>query len=175
MTKLFRLILPVIFCLFFVAAAQKPPAVTFRLHGETSERDGDIFASPVAVGNPPIQVFVEKVPLISEREILAFYPFASPAGGYGVYFQLDNHGSKGLETLTTSRQGRFMVAFLNGRPLLRLHVDRPIRDGIVMIPSGISSDEVRAISQAFPLIGEDEAASKQRQRVERSRQRQARE
>lgn len=170
MSKLLRLLLPALLCLCFVAAAKKPPAVTFRLHGETTERDGAIFASPVAVGNPPVQVFVEKVPLVSEREVHSFYPFESPAGGWGIYFQLDNHGTKGLEALTTSRQGRFMVAFLNGRPLVRLHVDRPIRDGIVMIPSGISTDEVRAIGQAFPLIGEGETASKQRQKVERKRQ-----
>jgi hypothetical protein len=136
------------------AAAKKPPPMAFRVHAETSERDTATFAMPVTIINPPMQVFVEKMPFISEREVKAFYAFPTGQGDFGAYFQLDNHGTKAWENLTSSQRGRFLVILFNGRAVARLRVDRAVTDGIVMVPHGITQAEVQAMQAKLPVIGQ---------------------
>ena len=127
--------------------------MAFRVHVETHQRDTEVFAIPLTMGNPPMNLVVEKLPLISENEVKAFYPFNAPDGSYGVYFQLDNHGTKAWETITTTRRSGFVVVVYNGRPLTRLRLGRPVRDGIVMVPQGITAEEVEILRQRYPQIG----------------------
>lgn len=152
-----------IFCFFLFSllaaglsfgAAKKPPPMAFRVHAETTQRDSELFAMPVTILQPPMQVFVEKLPLISEREVKAFYPFPSAQGDFGAYFQLDNHGTKAWENLTTGQRGRFLVIIFNGRAIARLRVDRTVTDGIVMVPHGITEAEVQAMRASIPVIGQ---------------------
>jgi preprotein translocase subunit SecD len=151
-----------------LAGTPKPPPMTFRLHAETHAKDGDTFSLPLTVGDPPQQVVVEKLAMISEREIKAFHPFPSPAGqGMGIYFQLDQHGSNALEQITTSKRDKYMVAIFNGRPLARMRIDRPIKDGIVYVPGGIFPEEIQQMGMRLPLIGEGAEQTRQRQKAQR--------
>ena len=43
---------------------------------------------------------------------------------------------------------------LNGRQVSNLIIDRPISDGIVSIPRGLSADDVEFLSTVFPVLGE---------------------
>jgi hypothetical protein len=146
------------------SGGKKPPPMTFRVHAESHQRNTDVFAMPLTIGNPPVNVFVEKMALVTEREVKAMYPFASDLGGYGVYFQLDNHGTKTWETITTSRRDGFLAVIFNGRALSRLRLGRPVEDGIVMVPGGISAEEIQVMAQRYPFIGETPQQTEQRKR-----------
>lgn len=135
------------------SVGKKAPPMTFRVHAETHQRDTEVFAIPLTMGDPPMNLVVEKMPLISEREVQAFYPFDAPNGTYGVYFQLDNHGTKAWEALTTTRRSGFLVVVYNGRPLTRLRLGRPVRDGIVMVPHGLTAEEIQVLEGRYPKIG----------------------
>ena len=137
----------------WASGGKKKPPMTFRVHAETHQRDTEVFAIPLTMGDPPMNLVVEKMPLISEHEVKAFYPFESTGGTYGVYFQLDNHGTKAWEALTTTRRSGFLVVVYNGRPLTRLRLGRPVRDGIVMVPHGITAEEIAVLEQRYPKIG----------------------
>ena len=150
---------------FLGAAGKKPAAFTLRVHAETTQHDGEMFAIPVTVGNPPVNVHIEKLPIVSEREVVAFYPFPSRYG-YGAYFKLNNHGTKSLEALTASQRGRFLVVVFNNRPVARLLVKKEVADGIVFVPDGIAPEETYLIGQRLPHIGESEAAAAQRMKTE---------
>jgi preprotein translocase subunit SecD len=149
-----------------LGSAKKPPPMSFRMHVESHSRDGDTFTLPLTVGNPPRQITVEKMPMITEREVKAFHPFASPGGqGVAVYLQLDAHGQNALEQITTSKRDQYLVTVFNGRPLARMKIDRPIRDGIVYVPGGIFPEEIQQMGLRLPLIGESPQETKKRQKA----------
>lgn len=81
-----------------------------------------------------------------------------------VYFQLDAHGRNALEQITTSKRDQFLVTVFNGRPLARMKIDRPIKDGIVYVPGGIFPEEIVAMAQRLPFIGESPQETRARQK-----------
>lgn len=147
------------------ASGKKPPPFLLRVHAETTAKDGDLFSVPVVVGNPPVKVHVEKMPMIAERDIEYYYPFQSQYG-LGAYFKLNAHGTKAYEAVTASQKGKFLVIVFNGRPLFREVVTRPVTDGIVMVRDGISQEEMFRIGQSLKQIGESDAAAQARRRQE---------
>lgn len=146
------------------SGGKKPPPMSFRIHAETHPRDTEVFAMPLSIGNPPVNVFIERMALVTENEVKAMYPFESQLGGYGVYFQLDAHGTKVWETITTSRRDGFLAVVFNGRPVSRLRLGRPVQDGIVMVPGGVTAEEVQAMAQRYPFIGESPQKTEQRKK-----------
>lgn len=138
------------------AAEKRAPPIAVRFHAGANALDTGVFSMPVALGgDPPRQVVVERVPSISERDIVAFYPFRAAGGGsYGVEFQLSRHGQLTLQNLSLAHRGGFLLVMVNGRPVTPLTVDRPIADGLIVVPFGISGADVRSLEAAFPLVGQ---------------------
>jgi len=94
------------------------------------------------------------MPLITQREVRSIYPYPAADGSEGVYLKLDNHGTGLLQQHTMERRGRTLVVLLNGRQVTNLLVDRPVTDGIVSIPRGLSPEDIALLRTAFPVIGE---------------------
>ena len=59
-----------------------------------------------------------------------------------------------------SQQGKLLVVMLNGRMVSNLLVDRPISDGIVSIPRGLSQEDITLLTTAFPVIGQESTKKK---------------
>ncbi len=139
------------------AAGQRGPAIAIRFHGETTALDST-FAMPVVLdGRPaPRKIFVERVPMISEANIVAWYPFQAEGGtsGYGAEFQLDRHGQMALSNVSLAKRGSLLVAMVNGRAVTPLRVDRHIEDGLIVIPFGLTATELAALEKSFPRIGQ---------------------
>lgn len=143
--------------LSFGAAGQRGPAIAIRFHGETSALDST-FAMPVVFDERPApkRIIVERVPLISEKDIVAWYPFQAASGGargYGAEFQLDRHGQLALSNVSLAKRGSLLVAMVNGRAVTPLRVDRHIEDGLIVIPFGLTAAELAALEKSFPRIG----------------------
>lgn len=132
----------------------KKPVVDLRIHGEGIEAEVPSFAFPAALldGRP---TFLSRMPLITQREVRAIYPFPASDGSEGVYLQLDNHGTGLLHQHTADRRGRLLVVLLNGRQVSNLMVDRPIGDGIISIPRGLTPEDIAVLTSVFPVIGEE--------------------
>jgi hypothetical protein len=99
-------------------------------------------------------VAIEKLPWISERDVVAFSPYPAPNGTYGALFQLDEHGRVVLDTLSVERRGTFLFVFVNGRPITELEIDKRVSDGKIYIPSGLSSADIEMMKRQWPTIGE---------------------
>ncbi len=146
-------------CLVIVAAVlaglagAKKPEVDLRVHAEGTESEAPTFTFPATLlnGTP---TYLRRLPLITQREVREVYPFQVQDGSYGVYLLLDSHGGRLLEQFTMERQGRLLVVMLNGRQVSNLMVDRPIKDAIVGIPRGLTSDDVDYLASVFPVTGE---------------------
>ena len=83
------------------------------------------------------------------------YPFGAADGSQGVYLKLGPHGSRLLQQHTTTKSGEVLVVMLNGRMVSNLLVDRPIEDGIVCIPRGLSPDDIAVMETVFPVVGQE--------------------
>ncbi len=138
--------------LLLVAGAKKP-TVPVRFYAETNARDGSSFAQPVALLGSAKQVYVSKVPVLSERDIVGVYPVLAPDGSMGCAFKLDEHGRIALEGMSVEKRGQMLIAVVNGRHVLDMIIDDRKSDGIIYIPRGLEVIEVSLLTKKFPVMG----------------------
>jgi hypothetical protein len=134
----------------------KKPVVDLRIHALGTAAEAPTFAIPATLlnGTP---VFLQRMPLVSQREIRAIYPFIAADGSHGTYLKVDNHGTRLLHQHTMSRRGELLVVLINGRQVSNLLVDRPIDDGIISIPRGLTADDIEFLATVFPVMGQEGA------------------
>ena len=131
----------------------KKPVLDLRIHGEGIAAEAPTFAFPATLLNGR-EVYLSRMPLITQREVNSVYPFPAKDGSEGVYLKLDNHGSSLLQQFSMERSGRILIVMLNGRQVSNLLVDRPVNDGVVCIPRGLSPEETALLSTVFPVMGD---------------------
>jgi hypothetical protein len=139
-------------------ASAKSRHCTLRVHAEANANDGSVFATPVTTPLTGKNIFIEKIPTVSERDIAAFRAYQSKDGSFGVLFQLNDHGRLALETLSMEHRGGTLLVFVNGRALTELLVDRRISDGRFYIAAGLSAADIQLMTKDWAQIG----ASKRR-------------
>jgi hypothetical protein len=135
---------------------KKKDVFTIRIHGEASPEDGDKFSVPVTLMDGRSSS-LSIMPLLTEHEIKAVLPFKSPDGSGGANLYLDGHGANLLSEYSVERMGRgnILAVMINGRQTVDLLVDKPVNDGIFVIPSGMTMAEEARLVNAYPIFGEE--------------------
>ena len=147
-------------CVFFVSlpakatGAAKPRHCILRVHAQANPRDTEIFATSVRAQLSGKDVAIEKMPWISEQDVVAFSPYPARDGTYGALLQLDDHGRVVLDTLSVERRGSFLFVFVNGHPVTELEVDKRVSDGKIYIPSGLTAGDIESMKRDWHLIGQ---------------------
>src|SRR5438093_10088252 len=137
-----------------VAGVAKQSHCTLRVHAQANPRDTEVFATSVRTQVSGKEVAIEKMPWISERDVMAFSPYAARDGTFGALFQLDDHGRVVLDTLSVERRGGFLFVFINGRMITELQIDKRVSDGKIYIPSGLTAADVELMKKQWRLIGQ---------------------
>jgi len=154
MKALLRL-LPALLALTCLGMARKQ-VITVRFYAEANAKDGEAFSKRVKFQNPPREAFIERVPSINERNINSIYPFEANDGTWGAAFLLDHKGRIDLEVLSTEKRGSSLVVFVvtkNGvHQVIDMLIDKPVRDGIISIPRGLTELEIKTLSKEYPLM-----------------------
>ena len=136
----------------------RKPNITVRFHIEANERDGQPFATKVTFHNPERQGSMAQIPAVSERNIVAIFPFTAGDGTAGCAFKLDNFGRTALEEMSLSNRGSSVVAFVGTKTgshqVIDMVVDKVIRDGIISIPRGLTDLEIAALQKEFKTMGQ---------------------
>lgn len=143
-----------IVALFAVSVSGKDGHCVFRVHVEANANDTATFSSSVPALFSGKRVAIERMPRLSERDVVAFYPYPAKDGSYGALFQLDEHGRLALDTLSVELRGRLLFVLVNGRPVAELQIDQRVTDGRVYVASGLSKADIDALKQCWRLIGE---------------------
>src|SRR5437868_15519431 len=143
-----------ILALFAVSVAGKDRHPTFRVHAEANSNDTTAFSTSVRVLFSGKQVAIERMPRLSERDVVAFYPYPAADGNYGALFQLDDHGRLALDALSIERRGSLLFIFINGRPVTELQIDRRVSDGRIYIASGLTKADTELMKKDWRLIGQ---------------------
>jgi hypothetical protein len=145
-----------VFCLAFalIDAAAKQRHCTFRVHAQANPHDTDVFSIPARTTASGKDVAVEKLPWITEHDIMAFSPYPAQDGTFGALFQLDEHGQVVLDTLSVEHRGRLLFIFINGRMITELQIDKRVSDGKIYIPFGLTAADVELMKKQWRLLGE---------------------
>ena len=133
-------------------ALAKSRKCTVRLHAQGNENDGSVFTTPVTTPISGKNIFIEKIPVISEHDVSAYRPYAAN-GSFGVLLQLDEHGRLALDALSVERRGGTVLVFINGRVVTELFIDRRVSDGQIFIPSGLTAADITSMQKSWPEIG----------------------
>ena len=141
---------------FGSGSKKRDPIIPIRFYGQVFSFD-PTFTAKIKVGTPPREIVIEKIPSISERDVASFYPYRAADGTYSAVLQLDGHGTATLEALSAQHLGQTLVASVSGRLTATLQIDKPISDGIIFIPYGLTVADIRLMGASFSLIGETEA------------------
>jgi len=138
------------------AGVAKQQHCTFRVHVQANPRDTAVFATSVRAQVPGKDVAIEKMPWISERDVIAFSAYPAANGTYGALFQLDEHGRVVLDTLSVERRGSLLFVFINGRLVteLGLEIDKRVSDGRIYIASGLTAADIESMKKNWRLIGQ---------------------
>jgi hypothetical protein len=143
-----------IVALFVSSVSGKDRHCIFRVHAEANPNDTASFASSVPALFSGKRVAIERMPRLSERDVVAFYPYSTSGGNYGALFQLDEHGRLALDTLSVEKRGGLLFVLVNGRPITELQIDRRVSDGRIYIASGLTKIEIESMKKDWRLIGE---------------------
>jgi hypothetical protein len=139
----------------FLASARcegKQRHCTLRLHTEANENDGAVFSTKIRSPFSGKTAVIEKIPAISENDVVAFQFYPAADGTYGALFELNDHGRLGLDALSIDRRGTLLFIFVNGRPVAELQIDRRVSDGKIYIASGLSSNDIELMKKDWRLI-----------------------
>ena len=149
-------------CLLFAlpGGGAKQWHCTLRVHAQANPRDTEVFATSVRTQLSGKEVAIEKMPWISERDVIAFSPYPAPDGTYGALLQFDDHGRVVLDTLSVERRGGFLFVFVNGRFVTQLQVDKRVSDGRIYIPSGLTAADVDLMKKDWRLMGQGKRQSR---------------
>ncbi len=134
------------------AAKDRSRHCMLRVHAQANPRDTEVFATSVRAQVSGKEVAIEKMPWISEQDVIAFSPYPARDGTYGALLQLDEHGRVVLDTLSVERRGSFLFVFVNGRPITELEVDKRISDGKIFIHSGLTAADIESMKRDWRLI-----------------------
>lgn len=142
------------------------PKVTVRFHSEANRNDTSSFSAPIKLAYAQREAFINKVPEFSERNIKAIYPWKTSDGTWGCAFKLNDSGRIRLETISSDNRGAAMVAFIGTKKgmhqVIDMVIDRPINDGIVAIPRGITDIEMLVLKNQFKVLGEEPEPKKKK-------------
>jgi hypothetical protein len=142
-------------CLVFaLTGVAKQRHCTFRVHAQANPQDTDVFSMSARTTSSGKDIAIQKLPWITERDVVAFSPYSAADGTYGALFQLDEHGRVVLDTLSVERRGGLLFVFINGRMITELQIDKRVSDGKIYIPSGLSAADIELMKKKWRLIGQ---------------------
>lgn len=138
-----------------MAGTSKPP-LSLRFHTESAPISGDSFTMTVPLEeNSGRKICISKVPVISEQDVRAIYPFPADDGTLGCAFKLDEHGRIAIDTLSQERRGSLLLGFVNSRLVTTMEIDRHVTSGVLYIARGLRPEEIEIMKKHFPVLGEN--------------------
>ena len=159
-----RFLLLLLLGLCSLGMGRKSLPFSVRFYTQTTQGDTDSFAVPVKLLNGQ-QTYLDEIAAVSERDIVAIYPYAVSDGSGGCAFKLDDHGTMALDSLSMAKRGSLLIATIDGRQVADILIDQRVTIGVVTIPGGIQTDEMKVLLKKYPIMGGKKAAKKEHRNV----------
>ncbi|MGB0775462.1 MAG: hypothetical protein ACPGUY_06420, partial [Akkermansiaceae bacterium] len=128
-----------------------PASITFHVQGSGAETAKFVRKVKTVAGTH----FFRKVPEVSTKDIIAFSPFpADDKKTYGLVFKLNKTAARRLHASTTMHRGKLLLALINGQAVGVVRIDKPVTDGMLVVWSGVTTEELKLYDKVAPRIGE---------------------
>lgn len=137
-----------------LAGGKADNKASISIHMETENSDNPKMIFQQEIGGRTR--YFRRMPEVSTKDIIAFSPFPSEAGGdFGVVFRLKDNVARRLSAITSSNQGRWLITMINGRPVDGVLIDKQIDDGIIVAWKGVNLADIAIFDESLPRIGAD--------------------
>ena len=124
------------------------PETKLWIHEEANRTLPERHKREVTVPISNLNLVVDPNPTLTERDITEA-EIVETAGGAAILVKFNAHGTNKLDQLTTSARGRYIVIFLNDKPIAAWLVDRRLSLGQLLVEAQMSDDEARRIVEAL--------------------------
>ncbi|HUJ08700.1 MAG TPA: hypothetical protein VL171_01620 [Verrucomicrobiae bacterium] len=98
-----------------------------------------------------LKLSVSPFPVLTEKDVLSAELY-NTAGGEAILVRFGIHGAIVLDEVTTSNRGRYLVTFLNHRPVAAWLVNQRILNGQFLIEGDFSDAEAKQAVDALNRI-----------------------
>jgi preprotein translocase subunit SecD len=117
-------------------------ATTLRFHEQVSSALPSKLYREVSLPKMRLTMNVEPYPALTERDVAAAELYQT-AGGAALMLRLEPQGAMRLDELTTRSRGRYLVAFLDGRPVMAWFMDKRINHGMIVLEGDFTEEEAK--------------------------------
>lgn len=144
---------------FAAGKADNKVSVTFHMEAESTDNPKMMFPQEA---NGQTRYF-RRMAEIGTKDVVSFSPFPAEAGGeFGVVFRLTENAARRLSAVTSTNQGRFMIANLNGRVVDSVIIDKQVDDGLLVIWKGATLADIAVLDASLPRTGQEGAKKKKK-------------
>lgn len=117
-------------------------ATTVRFHEQISSSLPSKLYRDITIPPLGLTIQVDRFPVLTERDIAEAQLLPTP-GGSAILLRLEPHGTMALNELTTRSRGRYLVVFLDGRPVAAWFMDRRIENGEFVLEGDFTDEEAK--------------------------------
>lgn len=124
-------------------AGSKPPEIAMRFHLQASPGMPKEQIVAVSLIDPPQGVYVRRLPEMTEKHLESVQKMEDGR----ILIVFNTVGANLLEAATRSNMGAIMVVICNGRVVYAPVIDVPLASGRIILPGGISDQEIAAFQK----------------------------
>lgn len=141
----FLLMLGLVSGVVFAAAKNNGPFIA--IHPEGGEDEGRRMVRPDEVGGETRWFRIS--PEVSGRHFGGYAPFQAEDGySYGAVLYLNDEGTRAVQVMCSTFQGKLGRIIVNGRPVDTVRIDRPPVDRKIVIWSGLTKEDFKAFDKS---------------------------
>jgi preprotein translocase subunit SecD len=122
--------------------------ITLRFHEEYDTTLPNKLSRQVFVPKVGLTIQVDRFPIVSERDILDA-ELMQTAGGPAIMLKLELNGMWRLDEVTTRSRGRYLVIFLNGRPVAAWLMEKRLNTGQFFLEGDFTEEEAKKAIESF--------------------------
>ena len=127
------------------------PQVTLRIHEQVDNALPESHSREVQIPKMGLTLRVDPFPALTENNVEVAEPFET-TGGLAVMLRFDVHGMFVLDEVTTRDRGRYLVVFLNDRPVTAWLVDQRLVHGQFLLEGDFTDAEARQLIDDLNLM-----------------------
>jgi len=158
--KPFPLLLGALCALIVSCSSTKIPDAQITFHTQTPP--GEMKSMVFAYTHKGKVINMRRMPSFSISDVETYKPFVAKDGSFGAILNLDRTAIGRLYNHTTQNKGAYMISVVNGNISIPLKIDRPIRDGKLIVWDSLTQQDVYLLDMSIQREGDDADKAKAR-------------
>ena len=130
------------------ALFSKKEVTTVRVHEEASTALPAEHILTAEIPKTELKLAVAPFATLTERDVLSAELYDT-AGGKAILLRFDIHGTILLDECTTRNRARYLVTFINNRPVAAWLVNQRILNGQFLVEGDFTDDEAKRVVDAL--------------------------